>query len=60
MEDEKIEVVKTRPDPESIRRIQVCIGFSNFYRRFIQGSSKITTPLTSMLKTQQPVLDGDG
>lgn len=60
MEDEKIEAVKTWPDPKSVRRIQVCIGLANFYRRFIQGFSKITAPLTSMLKTQQPVLSPRG
>ena len=27
------------------------IGFANFYWRFIQGFSKITAPLTSILKT---------
>ena len=27
------------------------IGFANFYRRFIQGFSKIAALLTSMLKT---------
>ena len=33
------------------------IGFANFYRRFIQGFSKIAVPLTSMLKTS-PQLAG--
>lgn len=43
--------IKAWPEPKSVRDIQVSIGFANFYRRFIQGFSKITTPLTSMLKT---------
>ena len=30
---------------------QVFIGFANFYRRVIQGFSRIATPLTAMLKT---------
>ena len=33
MEDERIEVVRTWPEPQSVRDIQVFIGFDNFYRR---------------------------
>ena len=51
MEEEKIDTVKAWPEPKSVRDIQVFIGFANFYRRFIQGFSKIAAPLTSMLKT---------
>ena len=51
MEAERIEVVKDWPEPKSVRDIQVFLGFANFYRRFIQGFSKIAAPLTSMLKT---------
>ena len=51
MEDEKIEVVRNWPEPKSVQDIQVFIDFANFYRRFIQGFSKIAAPLTSMLKT---------
>ena len=51
MEDEQIEAVKQWPEPQSIRDIQVFLGFANFYRRFIQGFSRIAAPLTSMLKT---------
>ncbi len=51
MEEKRIKVVKSWPEPKSIRDIQVFLGFANFYQRFIQGFSKITAPLTSMLKT---------
>ena len=55
MEEERIEAVKSWPEPKSVRDIQVFIGFANFYRRFIQGFSKIAAPLTSMLKTSLTV-----
>ena len=51
IEDKKIEAVKQWPEPQSVRDIQVFLGFANFYRRFIQGFSRIAAPLTSMLKT---------
>ena len=51
MEDERIKAVKQWPEPQSVRDIQVFLGFANFYRRFIQGFSWIAAPLTSMLKT---------
>ena len=51
MEAERIQVVKDWPELKSVRNIQVFLGFANFYQQFIQGFSKIATPLTSMLKT---------
>ena len=51
MEDKRIETVKQWLEPQSVQDIQVFLGFANFYRRFIQGFSRIAAPLTSMLKT---------
>ena len=50
MEEEKIIAVKAWHEPKLVRDIQVFIKFANFYRRFIQGFSKIAALLTSMLK----------
>src|ERR1044072_2919666 len=36
--------------PKSYRDVQVLLGFCNFYRRFIEGYSRITRPLTSLIK----------
>ena len=51
IEDKQIKAVKNWPELTSIKDIQVFIGFANFYRRFLQGFSRIAAPLTSMLKT---------
>ena len=56
MEDERIEVIKDWLEPKSVQDIQVFIGFANFYRRFIQGFSRIAAPLTSMLKATSVAL----
>ena len=51
MEEKRIEAVKDWPEPQLVRNIQVFLGFANFYRRFIRNFSRITAPLTSMLRT---------
>ena len=51
MEAKTIEVVRKRPEPKSIRDIQIFLDFANFYWQFIQGFSRIATLLTSILKT---------
>ncbi len=47
---EKIETVKDWPELQSVRDIQVFLGFANFYRRFINNYSRITAPLTSIFQ----------
>lgn len=49
MDQEKVKAVTMWPTPASIKDIHRCIGFANFYRRFIRGFSSIMTPLTALL-----------
>ncbi len=51
MEEEQIKALRDWPEPQSVHDIQVFLGFTNFYRRFIQGFSRLAVPLTSILKT---------
>ncbi len=51
IEEKKIKAVRDWPKPQSVRDIQVFLGFANFYRRFIRNFSKIAIPPTSMLWT---------
>ncbi len=55
MEEERIKAVRDWPKSQSVRDIQVFLGFANFYRRFIQGFSRLAAPLTSMLKATSVV-----
>ena len=57
IEEKRINVVKVWPEPKSVQNIQVFIRFANFYRRFIQGFSKITALLISILKTSPQPAD---
>ncbi len=51
IEEEQIKAVRDWLEPQSVRDIQVFLGFANFYRWFIQEFSRLAAPLTSMLKT---------
>jgi RNase H-like domain found in reverse transcriptase len=47
------------PTPTSIKHIQSFLGFANFYRRFIKDYSRITVPLTTLLKKDPPFVWND-
>lgn len=49
MED-RIQTVRGWPEPRSVKDIQVFLGFANFYRRFIEGYSCTTVPLSYLTK----------
>lgn len=38
------------PTLKTVKELQCFLGFTNFYRRFIQGYSIIASPLTTLLK----------
>ena len=50
MDPSRVKSIRFWPEPESFRDVQVFLGFTNFYRRFIKSYSKITLPLTDLLK----------
>lgn len=50
MEQSRIETIESWPEPQSVHDIQVFLGFSNFYRKFIEGYSRISAPLSNLLR----------
>ena len=50
MEPDRISTIVDWPTPTSVHDIQVFLGFANFYRRFIQGYSRIALPITALLR----------
>jgi len=50
MEPERIQAIVDWPLPRSVTDVRSFLGFAGFYRRFIKGYSKITVPLTDLLK----------
>ena len=50
MESDRISTIGNWPTPKSVRTVQVVLGFTNFYRRFIPKYAKVTLSLTELLK----------
>src|SRR6185312_14598619 len=46
----KIQAVKDWPIPETVKDVQSFLGFTNFYRRFVEKYSGITAPLSELTK----------
>lgn len=46
----KIEALKNWPVPQNVEDLMRFLGFTGFYRRFIEGYAKIACPLTSLLR----------
>lgn len=50
MDPAKVDMITSWPQPICVCDIQVFLGFSNFYRHFIHGFSRIIAPITLLLK----------
>ena len=54
MADDKVKCIQDWPEPRKVRNIQSFLGFANFYRRFVDGYSAITVPLTRLTRKGLP------
>lgn len=54
MDPVKVEAITGWQPPRSVRDVQAFLGFANFYRRFVQGFSKLAVPLTNLTKSLGP------
>jgi RNase H-like domain found in reverse transcriptase/Reverse transcriptase (RNA-dependent DNA polymerase)/Retroviral aspartyl protease len=50
MERDRVQTIQEWPEPTCAKDILSFIGFANFYRRFIEGYSRIAAPLTDLTK----------
>ena len=50
MDSAKVKTILEWKPPRNVKDVQVFLGFANFYRKFIKGYSKITEPLTRLLR----------
>ena len=54
MDPAKVSTIQAWPTPRNIQDIQSFLGFTNFYRRFIDNYSDITHPLTNLCQKATP------
>src|SRR5467141_3160159 len=50
----KVQIIQDWPEPRKVKDIQSFLSFTNFYRHFIYGYSKITVPLTCLTRKGTP------
>lgn len=55
---DKISAVTTWPRPQNVRELKSFLGFSGYYRRFIQHYSRIAKPLNDLSRLYEPVRKG--
>ena len=52
--DDKIVAIKNFPRPKSVENVRSFLGLCGYYRSFIDGFSKLASPLTQLLKKDIP------
>ena len=52
----KVESIKQWPAPTNLKEMQSFLGLCNYYRRFIEGYSKIAAPMTDLTHKDVPFL----
>jgi hypothetical protein len=50
MSEKKVATIQHWTAPKKVKDVQSFLGFANFYRRFIEGFSKVCRPLTELTK----------
>ena len=50
VDPEKIKAIEEWPIPKDVTDVQSFMGITGYYRRFIEGFSRITNPITYLQK----------
>ena len=49
MEEDRVSTIHDWPEPQTHRKVQVFLGFANFYQQFVHWYSDLTQPLSNFL-----------
>ena len=50
MDPQKVEAILNWQPPTSVTKIRSFMGLARYYRKFVEGFSKIATPLTRLMR----------
>ena len=56
VDSQKVEDILNWKPPTSVTEIRSFLGLAGYYRKFVEGFSKIATPLTRLTKKEEPFL----
>ena len=56
VDPQKVEAIPNRKPPTSVTEIRSFLGLVGYYRKFVEGFSKIATPLIRLTRKEEPFL----
>ena len=56
MDPQKVDAVLNWKPPTSVTEIRSFLGLAGYYRKFVEGFSKIAAPLTRLTRKEEPFL----
>ena len=54
MDPQKVEAILNWKPPSSVIEIRIFLGLTGYYRKFVEGFSKIAAPLTRLTRKEEP------